>query len=151
MENKKRNIFGIFYFFILVEKIRMLFKQEKELCEVYEQNAKTGLQFVRSDLVFLIDIKDSGRPAEADENKLKTLCGSKSTICCSNVKEMIHFWNWNYNWQWKMNCWQQTETMQAVTEQKRWAIKALRKLLIFWYATTPRRKITAQNERNFFF
>lgn len=45
----------------------MLFKQEKELCEVYEQNAKTGLQFFRSDN--LIDIKDSGRPAEADENK----------------------------------------------------------------------------------
>lgn len=36
-----------------------------------KQNAKTGLQFFRSDN--LIDIKDSGRPAEADENKLKTL------------------------------------------------------------------------------
>ncbi|GFX06125.1 histone-lysine N-methyltransferase SETMAR [Trichonephila clavipes] len=74
----KSSIFGIFYFFT-IEEIKMLFKQEKKIADVYGEDVPTvllcqnWLAKFRSGNFEAEDAPRSGRPVEVDKDKIKAL------------------------------------------------------------------------------
>ena len=94
---KVKSIFGIFYFFT-IEKIKMLFKQEKIIRYVWRCIDRTPVP----KLVCKISIRqfwcwrcttDSGRPVEADEDTIKALIDANRRITTREIAERLNWSN----------------------------------------------------------
>ena len=93
----KSSIFGIFYFFT-IEKVKILFKQEKIIRCVWRRYIdRTPVpKLVCKISIRQYDVKDvprSGRPVEADEDTIKALIDANRRITTREIAERLNLSN----------------------------------------------------------